>query len=103
MSYLDKLDMIKLTIFIVSMWFDNNIHDNWFRNGTFWLRLVIRQTKFTDKIYARAYTLDDLVGTCGGYIGLFLGYALIQLPRLMADTFQILKNKITNRNSIDTI
>ena len=60
----------------------------------------IRQTKFTEKIYSRAYTLDDLVGTCGGYIGLFLGYALIQFPRLIENGFLTLKHKISTHKSI---
>ena len=39
-----------------------------------------RQTSFTDKMRTRAYTFDDVIGTVGGYIGLFLGYAWVQLP-----------------------
>ena len=41
---------------------------------------VHRQTSFTDKVQTKAYTCDDLVGAVGGYIGLFLGYAWVQLP-----------------------
>ena len=52
-----------------------------------------RESKFTDKIQIRAYTLDDLIGSCGGYIGLFLGYALVQFPQLIELIFQILKRK----------
>ena len=63
----------------------------------------IYQTKFTEKIYSRAYSFDDLVGTCGGYIGLFLGYALIQLPRLIEKTVQALKQKISPRNAREMI
>ena len=39
----------------------------------------------------RAYTFDDLVGACGGYIGLFLGYALIQIPRAITLRFNVTK------------
>ena len=63
----------------------------------------IYQTKFTEKIYSRAYSFDDLVGTCGGYIGLFLGYALIQLPRLIEKTVQALKQKISPCNAREMI
>ena len=31
----------------------------------------------------KAYNLEDLVGYIGGYIGLFLGVALMQMPRLI--------------------
>ena len=44
----------------------------------------------------RAYTLDDLVGSCGGYIGLFLGYALIQFPQILENAFDSLKRKFYN-------
>ena len=43
--------------------------------------------------------MDDLVGTCGGYIGLFLGYALIQFPRLVENMFDSMKHKIFSRDS----
>ena len=46
-----------------------------------------------DKIEIRAYTFDDLVGSCGGYIGLFLGYALIQIPRGIRVRFNAMKEK----------
>ena len=45
----------------------------------------------------RAFTLDDLVGAVGGYIGLFLGYALIHIPQLMEESFHVLKSKILNK------
>ena len=31
----------------------------------------------------KAYSMQDLVGYIGGYIGLFLGVALMQIPRLI--------------------
>ena len=65
--------------------------DYLYRNGSFWIIMHFRQTKFTEKIYTRAYTFDDLVGTCGGYIGLFLGYALVKFPRLIEIIFQTVK------------
>ena len=63
----------------------------------------IYQTKFTEKVYSRAYSFDDLVGTCGGYIGLFLGYALIQLPQLIEKTVEALKQKMSPRNAREII
>ena len=58
------------------------------------MKYYFRQTRFTNKIQVRAYTLDDLIGSCGGYIGLFLGYALIQFPQLIESTIQIVNRKI---------
>ena len=55
-----------------------------------------RQTSFTDKMRTRAYTFDDVVGTVGGYIGMFLGYAMVQIPgsiALILNTMKQRKNK----------
>ena len=65
-----------------------------FRNGSFVIDQIYRQTRFTNKLQTKAYTLDDLVGTCGGYIGMFLGYALIQFPRFLEKTFLAIKQKV---------
>ena len=48
-------------------------------------------TTFTEKIQTRAYTIDDVVGTIGGYVGLFMGYAVVQFPNIIRSrllTFQ---------------
>ena len=66
---------------------------NCFRNGSFVIDQIYRQTRFTNKLQTKAYTLDDLVGTCGGYIGMFLGYALIQFPRFVEMTFHAIKQR----------
>ena len=76
---------------------------NLFRNGSVWIQPYFYQEEFTEKIYSRAYSLDDLIGTCGGYIGLFLGYAIIQVPQLIENMFQALKQKISTRNSHETV
>ena len=53
-----------------------------------------------EKVEVRAYTFDDLVGSCGGYIGLFLGYALIQIPRGIRLRFNAMKEKsLTNQTN----
>ena len=70
-----------------------------YRNGSFWFKLSFRQSRFTDKIQTRAHTLDDLIGACGGYIGLFLGYALIQFPQLIEFTFHMIKGKVVTRKN----
>ena len=51
-----------------------------------------------EKMEIRAYTFDDLVGSCGGYIGLFLGYSLIQIPKLIDYITRTKKRKINSAN-----
>ena len=58
----------------------------------FEIEQVYRQTSFTDKIQTKAYTFDDVVGTVGGYIGLFLGYAWVQIPSSIAWIFNSMKH-----------
>ena len=75
----------------------DNTHHFIFRNESyFWITQEFRQTSFLDKMQVRAYTFDDLVGACGGYIGLFLGYTLIQIPRAITLRF----NATKRRNSL---
>ena len=58
---------------------------------------AFEQTRFIERIQVKEYTLDDLVGTCGGYIGMFLGYALIQLPQFLQLMFRTVKQQILVR------
>ena len=68
---------------------------SFYRNDSFFdVVLEFRQTGFTEKIKTRAYTLDDLIGSCGGYIGLFLGYALIQFPEFIKHMFRGMKSGV---------
>ena len=64
------------TIFVV------NIHNNtMFRtHGHFHLTQVHIQPTFTERIQSRAYNMDDVVGAVGGYVGLFMGYSIVQFP-----------------------
>ena len=47
----------------------------------------------------RAYDFQSLIGNAGGYIGLFLGYAILQLPELIAMTCRrIFPQTISNQD-----
>ena len=75
-----------------------------FRNETsFWIGQEIRQTRFTDRIQIREFTLDDFAGTCGGYIGMFLGCALIQFPQFLQFIFLNIQNEILLRKRNDDV
>ena len=54
-------------------------------------------TSYTEKIQVRAYTSDDVVGTVGGYVGLFMGYAVVQLPAMMKSIFCWFKTRQDKR------
>ena len=44
----------------------------------------------------RAYTFSNLVGNVGGYMGLFLGYAILNFSSLVFDAFDKIK-KMTSK------
>ena len=50
---------------------------------------------FTERIQTKAYTLDNVVGTVGGLVGLFMGYSVVQLPEMIRTFCRLYK-----RNSI---
>ena len=70
------------------------------RNETnFWIDQSFLQTKFKDIVQVREFTFDGLAGTCGGYIGMFLGYALIQLPQFLQFIFYKIRKEVLLRKA----
>ena len=59
---------------------------NWFQ-----IEYQVRVQTFKEIVQIRAYTLQSLVGNVGGYIGLLLGYAILNLPTLLFDAWRYLK------------
>ena len=54
------------------------------------------QIEFQDNTYmeirqVREYGIQSVVGDSGGYIGLFLGFALLQTPEILMNTYSLLK------------
>ena len=47
--------------------------------------------KYRQIAHVQEYDVESLVGNIGGYIGLFLGYALVKFPRLIEIIFQTVK------------
>ena len=45
------------------------------------------EVEFTETRQVKAFDLNDLLGNIGGYIGMFLGYALLNLAYYIADLF----------------
>ena len=52
---------------------------------------------FTERTQEKAYTIDDVVGTVGGYVGLFMGYALVQFPDMIKTVVNFLKKKVNKK------
>ena len=82
--------------------FDYHVHDAtaWANSnqkrkkklGTFFLEVnfkTVDSYKETDQI--RGFNFGSLVGNAGGYIGLFMGYTLLQIPDLLDFVFRRLR------------
>lgn len=55
---------------------------DWFK-----VRLWFRSNRFMEIKQIRAYNFQNLVGNGGGYIGLFLGYSMVQLPSMISSAY----------------
>ena len=52
----------------------------WYEPGYFWVGIWINNQKFKEIVQIKAIDLNGLVGYIGGYIGLILGYSILQIP-----------------------
>ena len=50
--------------------------------------------KYRQIVHVQEYDIESLVGNIGGYIGLFLGYSLINFPRFVMSSFDIIRKKL---------
>ena len=76
---------------IGSLYYDSELRNltceqRWENNcfGNTSIRLDMLNPRFKLIQQSKAIGVQDLIGNCGGYLGLFLGYALMQLPELLS-------------------
>ena len=60
------------------------------RNHSWILRVKFRSQEYKEIRQVRAYDAQSLIGNAGGYIGLFLGCALRELPSFMLIVYKII-------------
>lgn len=58
---------------------------------------TFRKRQYQDTTQHQAYTVESFVGHIGGYMGLFCGFALVQLPKLIVELLASGKNAIAPR------
>ena len=56
-----------------------------YRKGHFWFGLYIYDEKFKEIVQIQAIDINTLIGYIGGYIGLILGYSILQIPEYFAN------------------
>ena len=64
----------------------------------FTIDLKYVQTTFREIKHVRAYDMNSLVGNVGGYIGMFLGYAVMNFPTACVGMLRDVKKWIQKRN-----
>ena len=71
------------------------------------LNKLVRRSRvlFIYILVLKAYDIEDLIGYVGGYIGLFLGVALMQIPRLISKIFKTItaSSRVWRVNNVITI
>ena len=55
-------------------------------------RVAYMQPTFQETRQVKAYDFNDLVGNVGGYVGMFLGYAILNLSNGLFVILQTIKN-----------
>jgi hypothetical protein len=71
------------------------------QNVTSWfgVTLFFPEPSYKEIKQAQAYNIESFVGNAGGYIGLFLGYSLMCIPKLIVKMFRKAKEYRENRVS----
>lgn len=60
-------------------------------NNSFGLAMHFVMKGYLEIRQERAYTFTTLVGNAGGYMGLFLGYAILHFPTLISNIAETIK------------
>ena len=67
--------------------------------GCYMVRLNMVDSTFKQIEQIAAFNFESLVGNVGGYLGLFLGYALLNVPKLIQEAYDWVKNRFKNKNA----
>ena len=78
----------------MSMNMNTNGHQQPYGNDTWGIRIKYMDEQYQEIQNKREFGLDSLGSSVGGYIGIFLGFGMLQLPDLLAQTYILLKSKL---------
>ena len=65
---------------------------NWYRPGYFMIGIYFFDQKFKEIVQIKEIDLNALIGYIGGYIGLMLGYSILQIPEYIESLKMIYNN-----------
>ena len=55
---------------------------------------------FQETTNVRKFSRDSVWGNVGGYVGMFLGFSVLQIPSLLNVVYQKIKDKFTSSTTI---
>ena len=61
-----------------------------------------RQTQFKEIRQIRSYDVESLYGDIGGYMGLLLGYSILNLPTMIISCYGLIKKTFLDRKAQKT-
>ena len=64
------------------------------------ISIIFLDTKYREILNIRAFDANSLFGNIGGYVGIFIGYALLHIPDAIINFINKMKNKDKNCNKI---
>ena len=62
-----------------------------YRNKYFAVYLYFPRASFKNIVLVRAFDIQTLIGNAGGYIGLFLGHTVLQIPGFLYYLWKTIK------------
>ena len=70
------------------------------------ITMTYKQKYYEEIKYGKDFTLESFISNVGGFIGMFLGYSLMQLPDFLlgfVGTFELMKKRLSTGNNVQDI
>lgn len=96
-SYLDPCTQVSTVVTSSELTAKNDLNGSASSLLNFWLTYNTQAYKETQN--KKAFDMATLWGQIGGFVGIFLGYSLLQVPDLCCDFVAWIKQHLENRNS----
>ena len=76
---------------------------SWNRPGYFWIGIYVRDPKFKEIVQIKAIDLNGLIGYIGGYVGLILGYNILQMSDCIWNVANKCKDSLQKKTKVSLL
>ena len=73
---------------------------SWNRPGYFWIGIYVRDPKLKEIVQIKAIDLNGLIGYIGGYVGLILGYNILQMSDCIWNVANKCKDSLQKKTKV---